>query len=64
MTRARHCGTKIRHYSRQAAFEHRDRVVAEFGTAEVSLNVYRCRFCSGHGRTVWHVGHKSWARHP
>lgn len=51
-TKARKCGTKIRHESRGAAFVHLRRLVMR-GAAKVWLNVYRCEHCDG-----YHVGHR------
>jgi hypothetical protein len=46
----RSCLSKVRHYTRQAAQEKANRLIANQG--ETNIEPYHCQFCGG-----WHVGH-------
>lgn len=52
-TKARKCGTKVRHRSRGEASAHLRALVRQ-GAASAWLNVYRCEHCDG----GYHVGHR------
>lgn len=51
-TKARECGTKVRHPSRSHALEHLHQLLNK-GASPALMHVYRCRGCLS-----WHVGHR------
>lgn len=56
MTKARECGSKQQHKTRQAARDHLWALIRS-GTRPGAMSVYRCHHCK-----TWHVGHRKRAR--